>query len=253
MPAKPLTPEQLQDASRLNALLKDWQARQRTAGKKASQDYVADQLGIGQSALSQYVNGKIPLNVEFAKKVSDFLGVDVEQFSRALIEELRALTDGIALRIDGQPASTHIDAKPDTFVIKQYDTGGSMGRGFLLRDQPGLIESWTVNREWATKNLPYYTNADNLGIVTGFGDSMQGMFNPGDPILVDRGITSCEVDGVYFFRVDDEGFIKRLQRIPGEGILVISENNKYRDWTIKPTMNFQVLAKVLTVWKSEQY
>lgn len=145
-------------------------------------------------------------------------------------------------------------SKSDDLTIRQYDAAGSMGSGLVLSgEQPGVIRRWEVSKEWAHKNLPYYTTLENLAIVTGFGDSMLGMFNPGDPILVDRGITKCDVDGVYFFRVDGEGFIKRLQRIPGEGVLVISENPKYRDWTIKQGMDFQVLAKVLTVWKSESF
>ena len=82
---------------------------------------------------------------------------------------------------------------------------------------------------------------------------MLGMFNPGDPLLVDKGVTRCDVDGVYFFSVDGEGFIKRLQRIPGEGILVISENKKYRDWTIKPRMRLTVFAKVLIAWEGKRY
>jgi phage repressor protein C with HTH and peptisase S24 domain len=81
---------------------------------------------------------------------------------------------------------------------------------------------------------------------------MLGMYNPGDPLLVDRGITKCDVDGVYFFRVGEEGFIKRLQRIPGQGVIVISENPKYRDWTITPDMDFQVLAKVLIAWNGHK-
>jgi len=141
----------------------------------------------------------------------------------------------------------------DEIVIRQYSTGGAMGGGLVLRDQPGVINSWSVNSEWAQKNLPYVTSYDNLAIVTGFGDSMLGMFNPGDPLLVDTGVRECEFDGVYFFSVDGEGFIKRLQRIPGEGILVISENKKYREWYIKPGMNLQILAKVLRAWESKVY
>lgn len=141
----------------------------------------------------------------------------------------------------------------DEIVIRQYSTGGAMGGGLVLRDQPGVIKSWSVNSEWAQKNLPYVTSYDNLAIVTGFGDSMLGMFNPGDPLLVDTGVRECEFDGVYFFSVDGEGFIKRLQRIPGEGILVISENKKYREWYIKPGMNLQILAKVLRAWESKAY
>lgn len=135
--------------------------------------------------------------------------------------------------------------------ILQYSTGGSMGAGLLLKDQPGVIRAWNVSREWVEKNVPYYTKLENLAIVTGFGDSMLGMFNPGDPLLVDRGITRADVDGVYFFRVGEEGYIKRLQRIPGEGILVISENQKYRDWTIKPGMDFEVMGKVLKAWNGQ--
>lgn len=128
-----------------------------------------------------------------------------------------------------------------------------MGQGLRLVDQPGTIKSWNVDQEWLRINVKHHTGAGNLCIVTGFGDSMLGMYNPGDPLLVDKGVTSCDFDGVYFFRVGDEGFIKRLQRIPGEGVLVISENARYRDWTIKPDMDFEVLAKVLKVWESKQF
>jgi len=140
---------------------------------------------------------------------------------------------------------------PGDVLLQQWDTGGAMGHGVVLKDQPGVIESWRVSREWLLKNVPYSTSPENLAIVTGFGDSMVGMFNPGDPLIVDTGITKVDVDGVYFFRVGEEGFIKRLQRIPGEGIIVISENTKYRDWTIKDGMDFEVFAKVLKVWRSQ--
>lgn len=152
---------------------------------------------------------------------------------------------------DETPNDTHESL--EDLTIKQFDTGGSMGTGLRLVDQPGTIKSWHVDKEWVRMNVKHHTSNVNLCIVTGFGDSMLGMYNPGDPLLVDKGVTTCDFDGVYFFRVGDEGFIKRLQRIPGEGILVISENSSYRDWTIKPEMDFEVLAKVLKVWESKQF
>ncbi len=128
-----------------------------------------------------------------------------------------------------------------------------MGHGLELRDQPGIIHSWTVNPEWLQKNVKAPTSVANLCIVTGFGDSMRPMFNPGDPLIVDTGINSVDYDAVYFFRVDNEGFIKRLQRVPGTGILAISENSAYRDWVINPTMDFEVFGRVLKVWRSEEF
>lgn len=144
-------------------------------------------------------------------------------------------------------------SKPDELVIPQFATGGSMGTGLVLRDQPGVIRGWSVNKEWVAKNVKQHSSDDNLCIVTGFGDSMKGMFNPGDPLLVDAGVRSVEFDAVYFFRVEDEGFIKRLQRIPGEGIRVLSENKKYESWTIKQGMNFEVFGRVLKAWQGEEF
>lgn len=128
-----------------------------------------------------------------------------------------------------------------------------MGAGVLLRDQPGVIKSWRVSPDWLNKNIKNHTGAENLAIVTGFGDSMRPMFNPGDPLIVDLGVTTVDFDAVYFFRVGQEGFIKRLQRIPGEGLRAISANKEYESWTIKPDMDFQCFGRVLKVWCSEEF
>lgn len=142
----------------------------------------------------------------------------------------------------------------DDVDIHHWDTGGAMGVGVVLKDQPGVIQSWRVSSEWLQKNVRTCSAASNLCIVTGFGDSMRPMFNPGDPLLVDTGVQSVEFDAVYFFRIADEGFIKRLQRIPGEGIRVISANrDHYEPWTIKKGMDFQVFGRVLKVWCSEDF
>lgn len=159
----------------------------------------------------------------------------------------------------GQDEGAHVlsgynKKSPAGHEIKQYDTGGAMGSGLVLHDQPGLIHSWNVSDDWLRLNVRHYTSASNLCIVTGFGDSMRPVFNPGDPLLVDRGVTKVDFDGLYFFRVEDEGFIKRLQRVPGEGIRVLSANrDNYEPWTIKPDMDFQVLGRVLKVWCGEEF
>ncbi|RTL35398.1 MAG: helix-turn-helix transcriptional regulator [Rhodocyclaceae bacterium] len=146
------------------------------------------------------------------------------------------------------------DKSDNVVIIKHYDTGGAMGDGgVILRDQPGLIESWTVTPEWIAKNIRNCTAAANLCIVTGFGDSMRPLYEPGDPLIVDTGVKSVDFDGIYFFRVGNEGFIKRLQRIPGEGIVAISENKAYRDWTIKSDMDFEVFGRIVKAWRSEDY
>ena len=139
--------------------------------------------------------------------------------------------------------------KLDVVEIPQYtEIGGGMGGGITLRDQPGSIQGWRVTPEWISKNVKNHSGTANLCIVTGFGNSMQPLYNPGDPLIIDRGVKSVEADATYFFRVGDEGFIKILQRIPGEGIRVISKNKDYETWTIKPDMDFEVFGQVLKAW-----
>lgn len=147
-------------------------------------------------------------------------------------------------------------AKGGDVVINQFDARGSMGGGLVLDgDQPGVIRSWTVSRDWLTLNVKRITSAKNLCVVTGFGDSMRPTYNPGDPLLVDIGVTSVEHDGIYFFRVGNHGFIKRLQTIPHQGIRVISDNKEkgYETWTITPDMDLQVFGKVVRLWRGDEF
>lgn len=157
-------------------------------------------------------------------------------------------------RVRAKAAQTGASPAPDEFIIPQFSGHGIGGKGrLMLQDQPGQIYGWRVNTEWLARNLKTHTGVQNLCIVTGFGDSMRPMYNPGDPLIMDKGVTAFDFDGVYFFRIEEEGYLKRLQRIPGKGLVAISQNKKYRDWTIKPGMDFEVLGRVIKAWCGEDF
>jgi phage repressor protein C with HTH and peptisase S24 domain len=187
--------------------------------------------------------------------MSEFFPEQAKSFSRSIksdwidVETHEATETTPARRVtDLAPQSAH------QIVIPHYpDIGGSMGGGLLLRDQPGEIQGLRVTDEWVNKNVKQHTGAGNLRVVTGFGDSMRPLYNPGDPLLVDIGVKVVEFDSIYFFRIGDEGFIKRLQRVPGQGLLAISENKSYRDWVITPDMDFEVFARVIKVWCGSEF
>ena len=213
------------------------------AWRRARLEAAADRLG-----------GNVKLGRALGYKDGAYIGQMLRgdrKISEETVEKIQALP-GFGEWFASETMDTILPIKNrDEIVLSQFDTGGSMGRGLILRDQPGVIQSWHVSPEWVSKNIKSHTGVDNLCIVTGFGDSMRGMFNSGDPLVVDTGITACDIDAVFFFRVDNEGFIKRLQRIPGEGIRVISANKEYESWTIRQGMDFEVFGRVLKVWKSD--
>ncbi|MCK3656801.1 hypothetical protein A4G19_14070 [Pasteurellaceae bacterium Macca] len=74
-------------------------------------------------------------------------------------------------------------------------------------------------------------NPDNMKIVNIKGDSMFPTFSHGDLAFVDITITSFDGDGVYVFTYDGHTYIKRLQKA-GRVLLVISDNEQYKEWKI---------------------
>lgn len=190
---------------------------------------------------------------DLARDVADWLGEEPYWMDQPHEDLWDAMPEDRASAVIDQ-ASRKSSAD---ITIHQYDAAGSMGHGLDLPDQPGVIQNLRVSKEWLAKNVRAYSAAKNLCVVTGFGDSMQPMFNPGDPLLVDLGVTTVEFDSVYFFRVENLGYVKRLQRIPTENGLVIraiSENkDAYDPFDITKKMDFQVIGRVLKVWRSQEF
>ena len=200
-------------------------------------------IGKSRQQISHWFTGYRPIGEQIARDIEIAL-----KLPRGWLD------DDVELPINHSRRLKETDS--DDLTILQYDAGGDMGHGLILEEkQPGIIKSWKVDHEWLRLNVRHHTGVNNLCIVTGFGPSMQPKYNPGDPLLLDQGVTSVESEGIYFFRVGKHGFIKQLQRIPTEDGMIIrakSLNSTYDPFDISAKMDFQVFGKVLTVWKSEQ-
>lgn len=80
---KPLTKEQLEDATRIKEIY------ERKKGELGiSQESVADALGVGQSAIAALFNGVNALNPNNASALAKFLKVGVEDFSPSIAAEI---------------------------------------------------------------------------------------------------------------------------------------------------------------------
>lgn len=203
-------------------------------------------LAIGSGTIHRAMKGEDGSRLASLEKLARFFGVSVENL----------LQSHDAGHEQNKVIPAHDDDESQGFQIQQFDTGGAMGHGVVLRDQPGVIKSWTVSDAWLQQNVHRVTSPKNLCIVTGFGPSMQPLFNPGDPLLVDRGVARADIDGIYFFRVGNEGFVKQLQRIPVAGGLILrakSYNVLYDPFDITEGMDFEVFGRVVKAWKGEEF
>ena len=216
---------------------------------------ICNELG-GQARLSERID-KSPSQISqwlTASKMASGKPRSISSESAREIEQRLGLDE---FWLDSQGDVVYENIQTDIVRISQYNAAGAMGNGGLVLDEqpPGVIKSWQVDEQWLRMNVPSHTGVTNLCIVTGFGSSMQPMFNPGDPLLMDRGVTECKSDGVYFFRVGDHGWIKQLQRIPTASGIVIrakSKNPDYDPFEITEGMDFHVLGKILLAWRSDK-
>ncbi|OZI61573.1 XRE family transcriptional regulator [Bordetella genomosp. 11] len=209
MPAQPLTPAQLADAARLRQLYEQWKQDRRAAGEAASQEAVAALLGFNsQSSVSQYVNGRIPLNVSALLKFADLLSVKPDDISPDLANEIQRL----AAVLPNAKQTIEIDphADPNLAPIRQVVFKISAGiAGFSVEftdedtEEPLFLpRGWLERRDLDPSKL-YATRVNGSSMAPGIRD--------GDVIVVDTSNTSREKDAIVAVNHEGELTVKRLK------------------------------------------
>ncbi|NBF13058.1 S24 family peptidase [Pseudomonas sp. Fl4BN1] len=126
--------------------------------------------------------------------------------------------------------SSKIDSYKDTLVVPILDVAASMGSGSEPPDANRVVNSMSIQSSWVRQNLTV-SEAGNLRLIIGVGDSMSPSFTHGDLLMVDTGFESVSYDGVYVFSMAGQLHIKRIQR-ELDGLRIISDNTLYREMLI---------------------
>ena len=245
MARRDLTPEEKADADRLLAI---WKLR---FEGEVSQEEIAARCGWKtQAAFSQYLLGRIPLNLAALLKISKALDIDPSDVSPRLTADLPPDKN---LRDVGNVYQIR-SARPDVIQVQAFDATPSMGRGSMRPDADTVIGSINVSREWASRNLSI-SGAGNLAVLTAYGDSMQPTFSDGDLLLVDRGVREVRLDAVYVLALNDELFVKRVQRRITDGAVVIKSDNPLYDPVVLTNgerRSLEVLGRVVWAWNGRK-
>ena len=132
----------------------------------------------------------------------------------------------------------------DEFVfVPRYDIQAEAGHGQLVGDEQPIF-AMAFRRYW----IENYVTRDikNLSVISVKGDSMEGVLNDGDTILINHGQTTPR-DGLYVLRLNENLLVKRLQLIPGGIVNVISANEAYPTFEIdlkNPTDDVAIIGRV---------
>ncbi|OSR43158.1 helix-turn-helix domain-containing protein [Pseudomonas syringae] len=226
----------------------------RAAMAGLSQKDFANQHGLDASYLSQLLNGHRKLGEKAAATLEE--KINLQPGSLVNPEPLSGSdTDQLIVHAVAPVDSRTVMQSLGFITIPHLDVAASMGSGNVPPDsQIEVIKDITVHLDWLKTQGLAFSRIENLAIITGDGDSMDGTFRDGDSLLVDRGITEIRTDAVYVFTLDGDLYIKRLQRMTGGALRMISDNPLYPAIIIEGAdlTKVHIQARVLLVWNAKK-
>ena len=226
----PLTAGQLADAQRLSEIYKSRvrQSKDLTDTAPLTQTEVGERCGWNspQSTVSQYMNGKVALNLDALVKLAKALDFEPDEVSPTLAAGIRfslaeAPIEGVDKPLSVVPGDQVATNWDDFAFVDQYAVSASAGSGYD-NSHVVLRNTLAFKREW----LRYKgVNPKHLQVIYADGDSMHPTINHRDVLLVDGSHVEPVDDQIFVIEVQDRGtIVKRLVRNGSDGWIVRSDN-----------------------------
>lgn len=185
-----------------------------------SQTALAEVGGVGKTTQIKYEKGTSRPDTAYLSAVSD-RGVDVLYVLKGKRSDT-AQADALKVSF-GEPSADHSP-------VKMYDIEAAAGAGRSFEGEPVKTTLYFSTAELTEQGL---NPAQVVGIKVR-GDSMDGTLADGDWVLVDRSNRDPKQEGVFLLLVSGERRIKRVQRLAGGALYLISDNDHYQPEMIKP-------------------
>lgn len=133
--------------------------------------------------------------------------------------------------------------------IPRYNLQASAGHG-ATTDGEKPVFSMAFRRYWIANYL--HADPHDLSVISVKGDSMEGVLNDKDVILINRSDTYA-ASGLFVLRIDGDLVVKRVQRLPGGMLEISSANEAYKPFSVdshNPPDDFSIIGRV--VWFGRQ-
>ena len=193
---------------------------------EAKQAKIAADIGMTIAGFSRIWNEEGLPKAETLKKIKQLKGCSIdwlltgegEPFPAAMASAAATVCDTL-----GNPVNI------DEFVfIPHYGVQAAAGQGYLVEEETPRF-SVAFRRYWIENYIT--RDIQKLSVISVRGDSMAGVLNDGDTILINHSHTVPR-DGLYVLRINNNLLVKRLQLMPAGMISVISANEAYPTFEI---------------------
>ncbi|MCE4311062.1 helix-turn-helix transcriptional regulator [Xanthomonas hortorum pv. vitians] len=139
----------------------------------------------------------------------------LEALARAYPEKF-----GSSISVSPVPAT---ETAGDYVRVQHLDAEAGMGEGRINDDYPEVIRSMDFEPTYIRSVVGFVPPPGRLILITGRGDSMIPVIQPGESLIVDTGVAGFDGDGIYLINTGNGQQIKALQD-RGDAIYVVSAN-----------------------------
>ncbi|XQE65809.1 XRE family transcriptional regulator [Pseudomonas sp. P3C3] len=181
--------------------------------------------GLSEGAIRSYLSGETFPTLDRLAQIASAAGVDP-----------------MWLAFGTEPAAV-VEDDAHAF-IPLYDARCSAGHGSWNERARVLTQLAFTKYSLRKKGL----NPANLSCLRNDGDSMKGLIEDDDTVMIDESRNTLEGEGVYVILLDDHLYAKRLQRQFDGSVSIISENKAYHDMLVpkEQLAELQIIGRV--VW-----
>ncbi|MCC8193668.1 MAG: helix-turn-helix domain-containing protein [Deltaproteobacteria bacterium] len=184
------------------------------------QDELAEKVGLSQGAISNMARGARDIKAEYLERMCGVFGISLAEFFLCDKGDL-----------------------PEVAFVPLVKAVPRAGSG-------GLEVDATQKRLYSFHTDFLERKGGSAGSMRLFivdGDSMEPTIKGGDMIMVNLLDSAVRSGHIYLVRLEGELMVKRLERLPGGGILVKSDNRQHSEHTIDPAaehIDFAVLGRM---------
>lgn len=209
-----LTEHEILCAQRLRRI---WDAKKKALG--LTQELAGERLGMTQGAVGQYLNGRVPMNLETKIKFAELLDVGVEEIDDDLLQHPTVLSyqrkcsslqhlevNETGLGLDTTPLGE--PSRPRFIDIPVFDVELAAGNGTHI-DVDRVTEFFPISEN---RLREAHVPPDQAAVVKVRGDSMESTLQDGDIVLVDTSIKRPVSGKIFAFAFDEELRVKRFTK-----------------------------------------
>jgi transcriptional regulator with XRE-family HTH domain len=192
-----------------------------------TQGQFAERVGVGQGFMSDIINAKKFPRYDKVEQFAAAAGVTVPEF--------------FSVPTGGKTG--------DYSLVPMVKAQPSMGNGSLETD--GEYKGWY---SFKTDFLRRKGTPERMRLFRVKGDSMEPTLRTGDVVLVDQSSASPESGKIFLVTIEEELFLKRIEKIPG-AVLLRSDNRDVHPDPIRIDRENEENVKIhgKMVWSCREY